>query len=359
MSSRQVEGWVIDHASRGAWSPDCLRWETRELAALRDGELLLRPIYLSLDPSNIVWMQLDQTYIVPLQAGDVMIGMVLGEVEESRADGFQPGEMVLALADWTTRAIVSADPSQRVPPAKVQRVPGMPLAVALTVFSHIGLAAMIGMREVARVRPGETVLVSSAAGAVGGLAAQIAKATGCRVVGIAGGPEKCALLLEELGLDDAIDYRGDVLDAALGRTCPHGIDVYFDNVGGSTLDTVLMHLKEGARIAVCGQISQYFADDAHPAHGVRNLYQLVVRSVRMEGYVPPSFEHRFPDIFTELARLLAEGAITHRAHVVDGLESVPAALGLLQTGGNRGKLLARLAPDPWVTAPELVRSAAP
>jgi NADPH-dependent curcumin reductase len=218
MSSRQVEGWVIDHASRGAWSPDCLRWETRELAALRDGELLLRPIYLSLDPSNIVWMQLDQTYIVPLQAGDVMIGMVLGEVEESRADGFQPGEMVLALADWTTRAIVSADPSQRVPPAKVQRVPGMPLAVALTVFSHIGLAAMIGMREVARVRPGETVLVSSAAGAVGGLAAQIAKATGCRVVGIAGGPEKCALLLEELGLDDAIDYRGDVLDAALGRT---------------------------------------------------------------------------------------------------------------------------------------------
>jgi NADPH-dependent curcumin reductase CurA len=295
-------------------------------------------------------MQLDQTYIVPLHVGEPMVGMVLAEVEESRAEGFEPGEMVLAMADWTTRAIISTDPSQRVPPVKVQRMPGMPLALGLTVFSHIGLAAMIGMREVAQVQAGETVLVSSAAGAVGGLAAQIAKASGCRVVGIAGGPEKCASLLDELGLDGAIDYRGGGLDAELAQACPEGVDVYFDNVGGQVLDTVLMHLKEGARIAVCGQISQYFADDAHPAHGVRNLYQLVIRSVRMQGYVPPTYEHRFPAIFAELAQLLMEGAITHRAHVVDGLASVPEALGLLQTGGNRGKLMAQLAPDPWEAA---------
>ena len=349
MSEQAVDGWVMDHPYRGAaWEPDVLRWETRALRAPADGELLVRPIYLSLDPSNLVWAQLERTYIVPLQVGDPMVGMVLAEVEESRADGFEEGEIVLALADWTTRAIVSTDASQMVPPVKVQRMPGVPLAVGLTVFSHIGLAAMIGMREVAAVQAGETVLVSSAAGAVGGLAAQIAKASGCRVVGIAGGPEKCALLLDELGLDGAIDYRAGDLDAALAQACPEGVDVYFDNVGGEVLDAALMHLNEGARIAVCGQMSQYFSDDADPAPGVRNLYQLVIRNVRMQGYVPNEmWAPRFPAIFAELAGLMMEGAITHRAHVVEGFESVPEALGLLQTGGNRGKLIAQTGPDPW------------
>jgi NADPH-dependent curcumin reductase len=204
---------------------------------------------------------------------------------------------------------------------------------------------------VAAVQPGETVLISSAAGAVGGLAAQIAKASGCRVVGIAGGPEKCALLLDELGLDGAVDYRAGDLDAALAQACPEGVDVYFDNVGGEVLDAALMHLNEGARIAVCGQMSQYFSDDAVPAPGVRNLYQLVIRNVRMQGYVPNEmWAPRFPAMFAELAELLSNGAITHRAHVVEGFESVPEALGLLQTGGNRGKLIAQAGPDPWAVA---------
>ena len=349
MSEHAVDGWVIDHPYRGAaWEPDVLRWETRALRAPADGELLIRPIYLSLDPSNLVWAQLERTYIVPLQVGDPMVGMVLAQVEESRAEGFEEGEIVLALADWTTQAIVSTDASQMVPPVKVQRMPGVPLAVGLTVFSHIGLAAMIGMREVAVAQPGETVLVSSAAGAVGGLAAQIGKASGCRVVGLAGGPEKCALLLDELGLDGAIDYRSGDLDAALAQACPEGVDVYFDNVGGEVLDAALMHLNEGARIAVCGQMSQYFSDDADPVPGVRNLYQLVIRNVRMQGYVPNEmWAPRFPAIFAELGQLLMEGAITHRAHVVEGFENVPEALGLLQTGGNRGKLIAQAGPDPW------------
>jgi NADPH-dependent curcumin reductase len=337
---------VIAHPSTAAWSPDCLRVQDRELPALRDGELVLRSIYLSLDPSNLVWTQLDQTYIVELHAGRPMVGMVLGEVEESRAEGFERGDMVLALADWATRSVVAAAPAHPVPPVKVGRMPGMPLAVALTVFSHIGLAAMIGMREIARIQPGEQVVVSAAAGAVGGLAAQIAKATGCRVVGIAGGPEKRRVLLDDLGLDGAIDYRNERLDDALAHACPEGIDVYFDNVGGPTLDAVLMHLRDGARIAVCGQMSQYFPGDQGP-RGVTNLYQLVVRNVRMEGFVPPRFAHRFPALFEELGSLLAAGKVTHRAHIVDGIDSVPDALLLLLTGGNRGKLLAQLAPDPW------------
>ena len=349
MGERTVDGWVIDRPYHGAvWDPRVLRRETRMLRALQEGELLIRPIYLSLDPSNLVWAQLDRTYIVPLEAGDPMVGMVLAEVEESRADGFAQGDIVQALADWTTRAIVSADRAQTVQPVKVQRIPGMPLAVGLTVFSHIGLAAMIGMREVAQVQAGETVLVSSAAGAVGGLAAQIAKATGCRVVGIAGGPEKCAILTDELGLDGAIDYRAGDLDAALAETCPDGVDVYFDNVGGPVLDTVLMHLNEGARVAVCGQISQYFADDDDPPPGVRHLYQLVVRNVRMQGFVPNAmYAPKLPALLAELGQLLMQGAVTHRAHVVEGFENVPEALGLLQTGGNRGKLIAQLEPDPW------------
>jgi NADPH-dependent curcumin reductase CurA len=349
MSERTVEGWIIDHPySAAAWEPDVLRWDARSLRAPGDGELLIRPIHLSLDPSNLVWAQLDRTYIVPLRAGDPMIGMVLAEVEESRADGFAPGDMVLAFADWTTRAVVGTGPGRPVPPVKVQRIPGLPLAVGLTVFSHIGLAAMIGIREVARVRAGETVLVSAAAGAVGGLAAQVAKASGCRVVGIAGGPQKCALLLGELGLDGAIDHREGNLDAALAEACPEGVDVYFDNVGGEILDAALMHLNDGARVAVCGQISQYFADAGHRPPGVRNLYELVVRNVRMEGFVPTErHAPRFPALLGELASLLAQGSVTHRAHLVHGFESVPEALTLLQTGGNLGKLIAQVAPDPW------------
>jgi NADPH-dependent curcumin reductase len=343
VSDREI---VIAHASTGAWSPDCLRLQDRDLRPLREGELLLRSIYLSLDPSNLVWTQLDQTYIVELHAGDPMPGMVLAEVEESRAEGFVRSDMVLALADWATRSIVAARPGHAVPPVRIERFPGMPLAVALTVFSHIGLAAMIGMREVARIEPGDNVLVSSAAGAVGGLAAQIATARGCRVVGIAGGPEKRRVLLEELALDGAIDYRGEALGEALAREFPDGIDVYFDNVGGSTLDTVLLHLRDGARVAVCGQMSQYFPPP-DGRQGVTNLYQLVVRNVRMEGFVPPRYAHRFEWIFGELGRLLAAGEITHRAHVVEGLAAVPEALLLLLSGGNRGKLLAQLAPDPW------------
>jgi NADPH-dependent curcumin reductase len=352
MSERTVEGWVLDRPHRSArWNPDVLRLESRVLPELGDGELLIRPIFMSLDPSNLVWAQLDQTYIVPLSVGDPMVGVVLAEVEETRADGFAPGDMVQAFCDWTTRAIVSTRPAHPVPPVKIQRIPGMPLAVGLTIFSHIGLAAMLGMRVIADVQAGDTVLVSAAAGAVGGLAAQVAKASGCRVIGIAGGPEKCAMLTDQLGLDDAIDYRGDDLGAALARASPEGIDVYFDNVGGAVLDAALMHLNDGARVPVCGQISQYFADADHPAPGVHNLYQLVVRNVRMEGYVPNErHAPRFAALFAELGQLLMQGAITHRAHVVEGFENVPAALGLLQTGGNRGKLMAQLEPDPWAAS---------
>jgi NADPH-dependent curcumin reductase len=217
---------------------------------------------------------------------------------------------------------------------------------------------MIGMRSIADVQAGETVVVSAAAGAVGGLAAQVAKASGCRVIGIAGGSEKCALLTEELGLDGAIDYRGGDLDAGLAQACPGGIDVYFDNVGGAILDAVLMHLTDGARVAVCGQISQYFTDATRPADGIKNLYQLVVRNVRMEGFVPN--ERRaptFPALMQELGQLFMQGVITHRAHIVDGFDAIPEALGLLQTGGNHGKLMAQLEPDPWAAPADAATAA--
>jgi NADPH-dependent curcumin reductase CurA len=200
---------------------------------------------------------------------------------------------------------------------------------------------------VADVKAGETVLVSAAAGAVGGLAGQIAKAHGCRVIGIAGGSEKCSVVTEELGFDEAIDYKADDLDAELRRLCPNGVDVYFDNVGGQILDTVLVNLALGARVAVCGQMSQYMAGTDQEAYGVRNLYELVVRNARMEGFIPPAYAHRFEAIFGELGQLLAEGKISHRPHIVEGWDSVPEALGLLLSGGNVGKLIAQVEQEPW------------
>lgn len=348
-STQLTNAWVIRAPSVGEYKPGCLAIEERTLPPMRQGDLKLRTLFVSLDPTYLGWLRLKESYIVPLAVGDVMKGVVLAVVEESRAAGFETGDIVTAVADWATHSVISADSQQAVPPAKVTRIPGVPLSAHLTVFSHIGLAAIIGIAEVAKASPGDVVLVSGAAGAVGALVCEIARDYGCRVVGIAGGPEKCRFLTDELKLDGAIDYKRDNLDESLSRLCPAGIDVYFDNVGGPILDTVLMHLALRARIAVCGEISQYNLADPSKHYGIKNLFRLVLRSARMEGFVPPAYTHRYPDLFAELGRLYAQGAIKHRPHIVHGLEPIAEAMGLLVTGGNRGKLMAQVAPDPVPT----------
>ncbi len=333
----QDRAWVIEKASVGRYRPDVLALRERPLAELAEGELRVRTLLLSLDPSNLVWLKLLPGWMEEVHVGDVMKGPSLGVVEQSRHPDFATGDLVSGALDWRLRSNV---PAAAVLP--LRRLPGVPLEAHLSIFSHVGRAAMIGMTMVGRVRPGDVVLVSGAAGATGSLACQIALAAGAQVVGIAGGAVKCAWLLDELGLDAAIDYRADDLDAALARACPDGFDMMFDNVGGATLDTALMHLKVGARVAICGAISSY--SDAAPSDVYRhaNLFQLLMKRARIEGFVVPDFEDHYEALDSALAVLIRRGALEARIHMLDGLEAAADGLELLLTGGNHGKLLVRV-----------------
>ena len=329
--------WVIQKPSMGRYRPDVLALRHRELAELQDGELLVRPLLLSLDPSNLVWLKLLPGWMQDVRVGDVMLGPALAQVEQSRHAQFKAGDLINAPVEWRLRAIVPAAVA-----TQVTRMPNLPLEAHLAIFSHVGRAALIGTRIVGRVQRGDVVLVSGAAGATGSLACQIAKEAGASVVGIAGGADKCRYLKKELGVEAAIDYRAEDLSGALERYCPRGIDVFFDNVGGAILDTALMHLRVGARIVMCGAISEY--SNATPVEGYRHghLFQLLMKRARIEGFVVPDFASQLAEIDATLASMVARGVLQARTHVLEGLEQAADGLQLLLTGGNHGKLMVRV-----------------
>jgi NADPH-dependent curcumin reductase CurA len=239
---------------------------------------------------------------------------------------------------WQEHAIVGGDVLARAVP------PGVPLRHLMSVYGTTGVTAYFGMLDVAKPQVGETVVVSGAAGATGSVAGQIAKIQGARVIGIAGTPDKCRWLTDELGFDGAVNYRTDDVDARLAQLCPDGVDVFFDNVGGSILDAVLRRLAMRARVALCGAISTYNADDRPPPiHWYMNL---VVKRARMEGFLVLDYLDRFPEAVLQLIEWVNAGRIHWRDHVVDGLPSAPRALNMLFTGENTGKLMVQVGPDP-------------
>lgn len=333
--------WIIQCAATGKYSPDCLQLQPTSVGEPAEGELLVKHIYTSLDPTSRNWLKLEAVNnYAGLVLGGVMKGQGLACVETSRAPGFARGDWVAGMLPWEERSVVSAASVQRLEPA-----PGVPLTAYLSVLSHIGRAAAIGLLEVAQLKASDAVLISGAAGATGSLASQIAKAWGCRTVGIAGGTAKCRYLLDELGLDGAIDHRSDDMTAAVRHHFPQGVDVFFDNVGGPTLDVVLQHMAIGARIAVCGAMSQYDLAPGEAPYGVKHLPLLIFRSARMEGFVVPQFECRYAEFDAVLTRLMAEGLLHQREHIVQGLEQAAPALHLLFEGRNEGKLMVQIAPE--------------
>jgi len=337
---RTNHAWIIAKACRGKYTPDCLRLEPRSIAGLLPGQLLLRTIYLSLDPTSRNWLKLEpSSNIFGLAPGSVMIGHTICQVEESATEGFAKGDLVVGMSGWERYSTVQA--------AMVSKVKvGVPLETNTTIFSHIGYAAATGMIGVGDVQSRDTVVVSAAAGATGSIAAQIAKARGAHVIGIAGGAEKCRFLIEELGLDGAIDYKTQDVATALAGLCPQGVSLFFDNVGGRILDAVLMNLAIGARIAVCGQIALYDSEDRHDGQGVRNLMELVFRQARMEGFVAGQQVDHVPEFDALLERLYREGKIGSRAHIVKGLEKAAETLPLVLSGENKGKLMIEVSPPP-------------
>jgi NADPH:quinone reductase len=297
------------------------------------GEVLVRTTLLSVDPYQRGRMSETRSYARSLELGDTITSQTLGKVVESNNPRLGPGDVVVGQLGWTEYAVV--------PGHQVRRVPdGIPPAAALHVLGTTGLTAYFGLLDVGKPKPGDTVVVSGAAGAVGQLVGQIAKLMGCRTVGIAGGPGKARELTEAYGYDVGIDYKGEDVKATLKEACPDGVDVYFDNVGGEITDLVLVRLALHARVVVCGQISQY--NNREPQLGPRNLGLLIVHRARMEGFLVIDYAHRYDEALQRLGRWVLEGKLHYTEHVTEGIENAPRAfIGMLR-GENRGKALVRV-----------------
>ncbi|SFI05257.1 NADP-dependent oxidoreductase [Albimonas pacifica] len=331
--TRQV---VIRELPKGALAASNFALTEAELPAPEEGEALVKTILMSIDAANRAWMQ-GATYREAVKAGDVMHTYAIAEVVESRDPSLAPGDVVAVESGWTEYAVVKARKAIRLPAVR-------PLSNLLSVFGIAGKTAYHGLVHVGRPKAGETVLVSAAAGSVGMYVGQIAKALGCRAVGIAGGAEKCAWVVEELGFDACVDYRDPGFFKALKAACPDGVDVYFDNVGGTILETALFLMNLKGRVVCCGAVSQY--DETAPT-GPRNLPGLVVvKRLRMEGFIVMDFADKDAEANEKLAGWVQSGALKVAEDVVEGLENAPAALIGLLKGENRGKRMVRVAPDP-------------
>jgi NADPH-dependent curcumin reductase CurA len=297
------------------------------------GELVVRNLWVSVDPYQRGRMSTQRSYAKGLEVGDVMVAQAVGEVVSSQDPRFSPGDLVVGQLGWQDYAVTRA--------GSVRRVPDFldPPTLALHAVGATGFTAYFGLLDVGRPKPGDTVVVSGAAGAVGQIVGQIAKIAGCRTVGIAGGPEKCKECTLH-GYDVGIDYKGEDVRAELKEACPDGVDVYFDNVGGDVSSAVHARLNVGARIVVCGQISQYNAPRPLPTF---NPGLLIVYRARMEGFLVSDYAHRFDEAARRLARLVGSGELRWREDVTDGLENAPRALIGLLNGANRGKALVKVA----------------
>ncbi len=305
--------------------------ENRPLPAVGDDEVLLRAIYVSLDPAHVMWVRMMAPYI-PIGPGDAMTGQVVGEVMHSRADGIEPGDLVLVSAEMSEYSVVHKDGIGNgagrggiLSVQKVDTAGGITPDLYLSLLSHTGMAASCGIKHVAKVQAGQTVLVSAAAGATGSVAAQLAKITGARVIGIAGGSEKCALLKDYYGLDGAIDHREDVA-AQLAAIAPEGVDIFFDNVGGALLDIVLPQMKFRSRVIICGALSDYGNDD-DKSYRFANISSLLQRNVQLIPFWLSDFEEHRTSYFAELRSLYSQGRLKVKpSHILDGIEAIPTGV---------------------------------
>ena len=308
-----------------------------------DGEVLVRTIWLSLDPYMRGRMNDVKSYSAPVELGGVMTAGTVGEVLESRHAGFRPGDFVLSYGGWQTHHIARAG-AQPGPFGPLKLDPkAAPISTALGVLGMPGMTAYVGLYDIGQPKAGETVVVSAAAGAVGSVVGQLARLRGCRAVGVAGSQDKCDYVVKELGFDACVSHRSPDLFATLKEACPKGIDVYFDNVGGDVLKAVLRLVNPFARIPLCGLISQYNAVEPPPGP---NMGLVLVNRVMIRGFIVSDHADRLPAFLADCGRWVAEGRLKYREDIVDGLDNAPRAfIGLLQ-GKNLGKLLVKVGEDP-------------
>ena len=326
--------WRLKARPIGEPSADTWEYTETELPTITDGELLIKIEYISMDPAMRGWLNDAKSYIPPVQIGEVMRAGTVGKVIESKHVKFAVGDYVVGHNGVQSYAVSDGTGLHKIDPSIA------PLSYYLGVLGMPGMTGYFGLLKTGEPKAGETVVVSGAAGAVGGLVGQIAKSKGCRVVGIAGGAEKCKFLVDELGFDAAIDYKNENVKKALKETCPKGVDVYFDNVGGDILNDVLTQINLHARIVICGAISQY--NTTTEVKGPSNYLSLLVNRARMEGIVVFDNIKEYPTAMKDIAGWIQSGDIKVKDHIVEGIETFPDTLMMLFKGENFGKLVLKV-----------------
>ncbi len=331
--SRYTAIKLVGRPQPGPITPDLFEVVQHDVPHAGPGEILVKQTHMSLDPAMLGWMSPDpNSYIPPVALGDVMRSSGLGEVVESNNPDFKVGDRVMGMMGWTEYFLGSGHGLRQVQP-------GLDAEMVLSVFALPGLTATQGLYGFSEPKAGETIVVSGAAGSVGSLVGQLAKADGLNVIGVAGGKEKCSWLTDELGFDGAIDYKSDDLKARLNELAPDGIDMYFENTGGPIQQHVINHMNAHGRIVVCGMIADYTA--AVPSAGP-NWIPIIKKRLTIQGFAMPDHFGEVPALVAKLSPYVMAGKIKHRSHVIEGLESAIDGVNLLFTGGNKGKLIVKL-----------------
>ena len=335
MTNRNV--WRLAKRPVGDIADGDLVYGNEALPALQDGQFTLRVTYLSLDPTNRIWMSDQEQYMPPVVVGAPMRGGVVGRVVESRKDGVNVGDLYAGLGEWADHMVTNGTGLSRLP-----EIPGVSLAEAFGTLGLVGPTAYFGLIDIGQPKPGETLVVSAAAGGVGQIVGQIGKIKGCRVIGIAGGKAKCDYVVNELGFDACIDYKSQDVGAELDRLAPDGIDINFEHVGGDIMVAVLKRMKLFGRIALCGMISSYNATDTSEPPGFWTM--ILMRRLTIRGFIVTDFAARFAESGAALLGWMMEGKLKTRQDIRPGLENAATAVKDLYSGGNFGKLLVEVTP---------------
>ena len=332
--------WLLAARPHGLVKESDFEYRESPIPEIADDEVLVRNLYLSFDPAMRGWMQDRKSYLPPVAIGEPMRASCVGQVIESRHPRFTPGDLVQGVLGWQDYAAASSGG-----PMPISRIPSeFPMTLPLHVLGITGLTAYFGVLDLGRPQAGETVVVSAAAGATGSVAGQVARLQGCRVIGIAGGAEKCDWVTQEAGFDAAIDYKSEDVRGRLRELCPDGIHIYFDNVGGEILDAALTLIASGARIVLCGGISSYNEETPPPVP--RNYLNMIAQHARMEGFLVFDYLPRFREALQQLGDWIRRGELAYREDIQHGFENAPRTFLRLFEGKNIGKQLLKIADPP-------------
>ena len=330
--------WRLRRRPQGAIREGDLEFLTERLPELKDGEFLLEVLYLSLDPTNRIWMSDMRQYMPPVPLDAPMRGGVAGRVVRSRKQGVCEGEIWFGLGEWADHIVTDGAGY-----VKAQRPSGLPLSVAYGVFGLVGPTAYFGLLEIGQPKEGDVLVVSAASGGVGQIVGQIGKIKGCRVIGIAGGPDKCRTLVEEYGFDATIDYKNEDVATRLDDLAPTGVDINFEQVGGPVMEAVMSRMARFGRMPLCGMISGYNAEK--PGGGPSTFPLILMERIKVQGFIVFDFEKKFPEMMRELGGWITDGRIKTTQDIRPNLDRALEHLDLLYTGGNKGKLLCEVSPE--------------